>query len=166
MTVVLVTGMSGTGKSTALAELARRGHRVVDTDYGDWCADVPHPERGWEQLWREDRMQALLAEPMDGAVFVSGCVANQVKFYPRFDAIVLLSVPEDALLDRVAHRRTNDYGKTDAERALILSDLRAVEPLLRAEATAEIDTRRSVAEVADRLESIAGVSGSPTPRAP
>jgi adenylylsulfate kinase-like enzyme len=29
--VVLVTGMSGTGKSTVLTELRRRGHRVIDT---------------------------------------------------------------------------------------------------------------------------------------
>jgi len=166
MTAVLVTGMSGTGKSTALAELARRGHRVVDTDYGDWCEDVPHPERGSERLWREDRMDALLAEPADGALFVSGCVANQGSFYPRFDAIVLLSAPVDVLLARVASRETNDYGKTDAERALVLSDFRAVEPLLRAGATAEIDAREPVHEVADLLESIAGVSGSPTPRGP
>jgi dephospho-CoA kinase len=41
MTLILVTGMSGTGKSTALVELARWGHRVVDTDYGDWSVDVP-----------------------------------------------------------------------------------------------------------------------------
>ena len=34
MTVVLATGMSGTGKSAALVGLERRGHRVVDTDYG------------------------------------------------------------------------------------------------------------------------------------
>ncbi len=155
MAAVLVTGMSGTGKSTALAELARRGHRVVDTDYGDWCEDVPHPERGSERLWREDRIGALLAEPVDGALFVSGCVANQVSFYGRFDAIVLLSVPVDVLLDRVASRETNDYGKTDEERARILSDLRAVEPLLRAGATAEIDTRKPVIAVADLLESIA-----------
>jgi dephospho-CoA kinase len=33
MAVVLDTGMSGTGKSSALAELARRGHRVVDADH-------------------------------------------------------------------------------------------------------------------------------------
>jgi len=33
VTRVLVTGMSGTGKSTVLGELRRRGHRVVDTDY-------------------------------------------------------------------------------------------------------------------------------------
>jgi adenylate kinase family enzyme len=166
MAVVLITGMSGTGKSTVLAELARRGHRVVDTDYGDWCEDVPHPERGSEQLWREDRIGALLAERVDGALFVSGTVANQGRFYPRFDAIVLLSVPEDVLLDRVASRRTNDYGKAEAERALIVGDLRAVEPLLRAGATAEIDTRKPVHEVADLLESIAGVPAAPIPRAP
>ena len=32
LTRVLITGMSSTGKSTALAELARRVHRVVDAD--------------------------------------------------------------------------------------------------------------------------------------
>lgn len=166
MTAILVTGMSGTGKSTVLAELARRGHRVVDTDYGDWCEEMPHPDRGSELLWREDLMGALLAEPVDGALFVSGTVANQGRFYSRFDAIVLLSVPEDVLLDRVASRRTNDYGKTDAELALIVSDLHEVEPLLRAGATAEIDTRRPVHEVAAALESIAGVSGASTPSTP
>jgi broad-specificity NMP kinase len=160
MTTVLVTGMSGTGKSTALAELARRGHRVVDTDYDDWTEDMPlSGESGSERLWREGPMNELLAEPAVGALFVSGCVANQVNFYHRFDAVVLLSVPVDVLLDRVASRATNSYGKTDAERALILRDLRAVEPLLRVGATAEIDTRQPVAEVADRLESIAGVCG-------
>jgi dephospho-CoA kinase len=29
---ILVTGMSGTGKSGAMRELAWRGHRTVDTD--------------------------------------------------------------------------------------------------------------------------------------
>jgi predicted ATPase len=33
VTVILVTGMSGAGKSRALAALARRGHDVVDTAY-------------------------------------------------------------------------------------------------------------------------------------
>jgi adenylate kinase family enzyme len=162
LTVVLVTGMSGTGKSTALAELARRGHRVVDTDYDDWTEDVPRPDAaGSERLWREDRMDALLAESAGGVLFIAGCVANQVKFYPRFAAIVLLSVPMEVLLDRVASRRTNDYGKTDVQRALIMLDVRTIEPLLRAGATAEIDTRRPVAEVVARLESIAGLSGTP-----
>jgi dephospho-CoA kinase len=36
MPKVLVTGMSGTGKSTALRALGERGHRVVDTDTDQW----------------------------------------------------------------------------------------------------------------------------------
>ena len=31
-----MTGISGTGKSSALAELGRRGYRVVDTDDPGW----------------------------------------------------------------------------------------------------------------------------------
>lgn len=41
-----VTGMSGTGKPTVLARLAERGHRVVDTDLGDWIAELPLPGGG------------------------------------------------------------------------------------------------------------------------
>jgi dephospho-CoA kinase len=152
--VVLVTGMSGTGKSAALAELARRGHRFVDTDFGGYSEEVPSAE-GWEQVWREDRIAALLDEHTDGALFISGCVSNQGKFYPRFDAVVLLSAPRDVLLERVASRETNTFGKTDAERDRILRDLRTVEPLLRAGATAEIDTRAPLEQVVDELERIA-----------
>ncbi len=155
LTVVLVTGISGTGKSAALTELARRGHRVVDTDYGDWTEDAPTEAGDAERLWREDRMTALLDEHRDDSLFVSGCVSNQRAFYPRFDAVVLLSAPVDVILRRVATRNTNDYGKTDRERNLILEHLATVEPLLRSGASAEIDTRVPLAEVADELERIA-----------
>ncbi len=154
--VVLVTGMSGTGKSTALVELARRGYRVVDTDYGDWSEEVPaSDEREWEQLWREERIDELLDEQHDGVLFVSGCVSNQGKFYPRFDAVVLLSAPADVILERVDVRKTNDFGKTDTERDRIMNDLATFEPLLRAGATAEIDTRAPLEEVVNLLERIA-----------
>jgi broad-specificity NMP kinase len=157
--VVLITGMSGTGKSAALAELARRGHRVVDTDYGDWAEDGPSFDgREREKVWREDRIDALLRDHKDGVLFVSGCVPNQAKFYSRFDAVVLLSAPVEVILERVAVRDTNVYGKTDAERGLIVEDLTSVEPLLRAGATAEIDTRLSLGEVVDALERIAAAS--------
>ncbi len=157
MTVVLVTGMSGTGKSTALAELARRGHRVVDTDYGGWTEEGPASEgSGPDRRWREERIDGLLDGHDDGTLFVSGCVSNQGTFYPRFDAVVLLSAPADVILGRVAARRTNPYGKTDTERKLILDHLATVEPLLRAGATAEIDARLPAEDVADELERIAG----------
>ena len=91
----------------------------------------------------------------DGVLFISGCVSNQGKFYPRFDAVVLLSAPANVILERVARRESNAFGKRDAERERILEDLANVEPLLRAGATAEIDTCTQLDEVADVLERIA-----------
>jgi len=124
----------------------------VDTDYGGWIEGEPEP------LWRENRINELLDEHGDGTLFISGCVANQGKFYERFDAVVLLSAPADVILERVAGRTTNDFGKSDAERERILSDLDAVEPLLRRGATAEIDTRAPLHAVVDALERIASAT--------
>jgi len=148
--VVLVTGMSGAGKSTVLAELGRRGHAVVDTDHGGHIEAVAVPGRPEpEPLWREDRITALLDGHSGGHLFIAGTVANQGRFYPRFDAVVLLTAPLDVLLDRLATRTTNDFGKSATDRERVLADLVAVEPLLRATADVEIDTRRPPAEVVD-----------------
>lgn len=148
--------MSGTGKSTVLVELGRRGHRVVDTDCFGYSENVTSRDgTGVEQLWREDRMSALLARDAAGHLFVSGCVSNQGKFYDRFDAVVLLSLPVDVLLERVAMRVTNPFGKDQAERGRILEDLRTVESLLRATATVEIDTDRPLHDVVDVVEAFA-----------
>jgi dephospho-CoA kinase len=153
---VLVTGMSGTGKSSALAALGRRGFRVVETDVDGWSEWVDGDDAGW--FWREDRMAELLAAEGDRALFVSGCVPNQGKFYDRFDAVVLLSAPAEVLLDRIESRTTNDYGKNAEERGLVLFHLETVEPLLRATCTHELDASRPLEEIVDELEAIGGRS--------
>src|SRR4029078_13343281 len=147
MSKILVTGISGTGKSAALAELGRRGYRVVDSDepgwreYREFAEPLDELHRG-EWLWVEDRISGLLDAEDRRSLFVEGCVRNQSKFYDRFDAVVLLSAPADVILDRVAHRTTNDYGKAPLERAMILDDLVNVVPLLRAGCTHELDAGR------------------------
>lgn len=146
---ILVTGMSGTGKSTVLLELARRGHRMVDTDSDEWSEWL---EGDW--IWREDRIAELLTNHSDGVLFVSGCKSNQGKFYEQFDAVVLLSAPAKVILARITTRDTNDYGKNPHERTLILEHLQTVEPLLRATCTTEIDATKPLFEVANELEAI------------
>ena len=37
---VLLTGMSGTGKSSVIRELAARGFKAIDTDSDEWSAFV------------------------------------------------------------------------------------------------------------------------------
>jgi dephospho-CoA kinase len=144
--------MSGTGKSSALAELARRGFRTVDTDEPGWTVE----DAVGGQWWDEERIAQLLAA--DGpTLYVSGTVSNQGRFYDRFDAVVLLSAPAEVLLDRISSRTTNAYGKTSLERELILEHLRDVEPLLRATCTHEIDATQPLAEVVELLAQLAEV---------
>jgi dephospho-CoA kinase len=158
---VLITGMSGTGKSTALVELGKRGFRVVDTDSAAWSEWVPGADGDdGEWLWREDRMAELLAEADERTLFVSGCMSNQGKFYDRFDAVVLLSAPAEVILERIDRRTTNDYGKVPRERDLIRFHLETVEPLLRATSTHEIDASRPIAEVVEELVAVGRGGGS------
>jgi len=149
---VLVTGMSGTGKSSALAELRRRGFETVDSDEPGW-SEWSDEEEGY--LWREERIAELLARDRETPLVVSGTVSNQGRFYRDFDAVVLLSAPAAVLLERLAARTNNPYGKSAEERELILEHLAEVEPVLRATCTHELDASRPLAEVVDELARIA-----------
>jgi shikimate kinase len=143
--------MSGTGKSTALAELERRGFEIVDTDEPGW-AEWSDADGGY--LWREERIAELLARDRDVTLYVSGAVSNQIRFYAEFDAIVLLSAPADVLLQRIDSRTTNRYGKSSDERKEILRNLAEVEPLLRATCTHEIAATQPVERVVEELVTI------------
>jgi dephospho-CoA kinase len=151
---VLITGMSGTGKSSALRELARRGHRVVDTDSDTWSRWTVADDGAPDWTWREDAVRDLLTGHSSGKLFVAGCKTNQGRFHPLFDHVVLLSCSAEVLLARVAQRRDNPYGKSQDERAEILRNLAEVEPRLRRSATVEIDTTVPLAEVVRRIDEL------------
>jgi broad-specificity NMP kinase len=141
---VLVTGMSGTGKTSVLEELRRRGHLTVDTDYDGWT--LP------DGTWDEQRIQQLVES--HSHLIVSGTVENQPRFYDRFDHVVLLSAPLHVLFERLGRRRNNPYGRTAAQRAEIAGYVETVEPLLRRGATLELDGRRPLTELADVIEGL------------
>jgi broad-specificity NMP kinase len=134
---LLITGMSGTGTSSVVEGLSRRGWDVVDTDYGEWKV----PGADGDLIWDESRMDRLLSRTLkDRHLAVDGCVSNQVRFYDRFDAVILLITPIEIMLERVSSRTTNDYGKTAVQREEIRSNTELVEPLLRASSDVVIDT--------------------------
>lgn len=151
--VILVTGMSGTGKSTVLAALGCRGHQVIDTDDPGWVVQVETPW-GVEPMWDLDRVREFLDAHRSGWLFVAGCVANQGAVYDQVDAVVLLSAPIEVIVARVVDR-ANPFGSRAGERAKIAADLDEFEPLLRAGADHEIRTTASVAEVVAALERVA-----------
>jgi len=146
---VLVTGMSGVGKTTVVRELHCRGHVVIDTDDG-WC--VQHADG--TQSWDLDRLRPQLEAE---SLVVAGCEENMVELLDAFDYIVLLVAPLEVLRARVESRTTNDFGKSADEWARIESAVATVEPSLRSIATVVIDTSRCLAaEVADDIEHLLG----------
>ncbi|MFB9993681.1 AAA family ATPase [Deinococcus oregonensis] len=161
---ILITGMSGTGKSSVIEALAARGFAAIDTDSDEWCewhTDIEGGTAEPDWVWRADRIGDLLSDARTPALFVSGCKSNQGQFYPYFDQIVLLSAPLEVMLERIAGRTNNPYGKTEAERRQIVQHLNWVEPLLRARATLELETSRlSVAELADQLAALVAHTNS------
>lgn len=162
MATILVTGMSGTGKSSALAVLGERGHRVVDTDTDEWSEWVRLDDGSADWVWREDAIGALLSKRRGGHLFVAGCKSNQGKFYAAFDEVVLLSAPAEAILARVRARTNNPYGKRAEERDAILRHVAEVEPRLRATATQVIDASAPLAAVVRALEELANRHDSPS----
>src|SRR5262249_47456071 len=95
---VLITGMSGTGKSSVIHELVARGYRAYDLDTPEWSewvdadpSDALTPAQGKDWIWREDRVHALLSQPQGGTLFVAGCAENMGRLFPLIDAVVLLS---------------------------------------------------------------------------
>ncbi|HWO59213.1 MAG TPA: AAA family ATPase [Umezawaea sp.] len=155
MAKILITGMSGTGKSSALRALGARGHRTVDTDDEGWTRRTTLPDGSTDRVWREEAVTDLLTGHRSGHLFVAGCRSNQGSFYPLFDHVVLLSAPAGVLRARITARTDNPYGKRPEEWAEVLRHLAVVEPLLRAGATAEVDATAPLDDVVRRLEELA-----------
>lgn len=142
---VLLTGMSGTGKSTLVRELRARGLTAFDADDDGFT----QPRAGGRWGWRRDQVAALLAKHRGSLVFFAGCSEEQADL--PFDQRILLTAPETTMVARLASRTTNRYGSAEVELAQILSDLEDVEPVLRETADLVLSTAAPVAAVADAI---------------
>lgn len=117
----LITGRPGSGKTTVIKALKRRGLRAFNTDDmpevtklegQETGKPVPWPEGvvDWKKYiwnWQEAGLLNLLQS--EGDIFIGAIVGNQQKFYPLFDKIFALTISSETLRERLnshAHPRT------------------------------------------------------------
>jgi shikimate kinase len=155
--------MSGVGKSVVIDGLTARGYMAVDTDYGGLSGLVSVPadeptglDPGLDWVWREDRIQDLLSTAEADVLFLGGCAPNQGKFYPQFDHIILLTAPAPVIVERLATRTNNPYGKRPEEVARVLDIIQTIEPLLRRGAGHVVDTNHPLDWVVTQVLQLVG----------
>src|ERR1041384_1894551 len=108
---ILITGVSGVGKTTTIGALRALDFRAIDMDEPGWAS---FDEFG-HQRWNVARLQKLMGELDSGPLFVSGCSEDQGALYPQFSKIVLLSAPKSVIAQSLACRTSNSYGKRMTE---------------------------------------------------
>jgi hypothetical protein len=173
----LITGDAGSGKSTVVQALARRGYPSYNTDdmpdvtrledHNGRPVEWPEGPVDWSKYawnWQEAGLQKLLV----GAetVFVAAIVSNQARFYHLFEAILVLIVDPGTLRHRLLSRTENDYGKHPDELAGILGYHAELErELLSAPGAAAIDATKPLDVVVDEIIAQTGMNMTPPPGA-
>ena len=145
---ILLTGMSGVGKSTLLSCMQSDQVFCLDLDNSEWMQQ--NPLTG-ERMIRTDALLHYLASRPEPVILLAGCESNQRELYPDLDAVVLMTAPLDVMKERVRNRSENPYGKSEEEWEQIVRNKEEVEPLIARNCTHILDTDCSLAEAIEKM---------------
>ncbi len=126
---ILVTGISGTGKSALCEELKKMGYPAYDLEMIKGLFDMFEKSTGKRVTYYFDnnkleemekyswlcdipKLKQLLKDNAGKTVFYCGTGTNINDLVPLFDKTILLTATEDVLRHRLITRTSNDYGKS------------------------------------------------------
>jgi AAA domain len=167
MSAVLITGMSGAGKSTIAKVLARRGlasldadddpllARSVDSD-GNVVEDPSVPDFAWlsrhSWAWDPARLDVLIRTAAPATLYVCGGAANELELADRFTQMFLLEMDEPTMLARLdAPSRDNEWGRIGDTREHLRRRLPGHQDRLRAFGAIPVDARQPLDQVVDAI---------------
>ncbi len=132
---VLIVGMPGSGKTHLAAYFKKRGKNAYDADeikgLGKWIDkngrrvryNHSKADQKWIQehkwIWSGRKLRSVLRHNKN--VFLFGTSSNVYGFVHLFDKAYYLKASPALISSRLQHiKRTNSFGKTDAQRESIL----------------------------------------------
>jgi AAA domain len=178
MNAVMITGISGAGKTTIAAVLAHRGLASIDADddpllarsvdpAGHVVEDPAAPDFAWlarhSWAWNPDRLDALIRAAAPATLYVCGGAANELELADRFTQVFLLEMDEPTMLARLdAPGRDNDWGRIGDTREYLRRRLPEYQDRLRAFGAIPVDARQPLDHVVDAILShtLAGSAAS------
>jgi broad-specificity NMP kinase len=166
---ILITGVSGSGKSLLCDELKKRGYKAYDIEelHGlfamvnkktgkvadvfdnqnlesikqhDWICD----KKKLKELVRKNSGKVVL----DDMVFYCGTASNTDDLLHMFDKVFLLKAGEKVTRKRLATRKSNNFGRTDDVQEWVLTWKDWWENHMLEKGAIIIDANRNVQEIA------------------
>lgn len=169
MSLIFVSGISTSGKSTIARELTKLGYEAYDTEHngisawfnketGERAAEfgkVPSRTPEWmnQHHWliSEDWVKQKTIEAKDKTIFLCGGSSDMTKIAPMLDKIIWLKTDEATIRKRVNNPRDHTYGTKPHELRKILKENIEQEQQYKDLGAIMVDARRPLEQVVDEV---------------
>lgn len=153
MTKVLLTGMSGVGKTTILDHLSLDGHQTIDLDYDGW---IGFDDTMNDYVMDSKKIISYIERNNDKNLFFAGTTINQKEIYSHLDFVIVLTAPIKVMKERLQARNNNPFGKSKEDWDKIVKDKELFEPLIIQNSDFTISTDKAISDVVSEIYSLIG----------
>jgi len=164
---VLITAVSGTGKSTVCKALRAMGYDAVDIESVDGLYELVNVKTGevmpgnLEQIsedvdWNCNklRLQKLVSSQALELTFYCGGMSNTFAVWDVFDLVIMLSISDEVTVKRLTTRQSGEFGSTNINRDWVLSWKHSFEKRLLNAGALSVNGEGAPQQVARRILSV------------